>query len=131
CAQTYTIATVAGGGTTVPSTTPIPAAQARFVSPFGVAVNSAGNLLIADTAQLTQLSGGDISALTGPSDSPWGVAVDGSGNIYVAEAGVNMIRKIDSTGKISAFAGNGSAGYTGDGGPATSAELSNPYAVAV
>jgi uncharacterized protein (TIGR03437 family) len=131
CAQTYSIATVAGGGTTVPTQQPIPAAQARLVGPIGVAVNAAGNLFIADTAQLTKLSGGDLTAVTTPSDAPWGVAVDGSGNIYIADAGVNMIRKIDPGGNISAFAGNGSQGYSGDGGPATSAALQNPYAVAL
>jgi len=131
CAQTYTIYTVAGGGTTVPSQQPIPAAQARLVAPLGVAVNADGNLFIADTAQLTKLSGANLAALTGPSDSPWGVAVDGSGNIYIADAGVNMVHKIDPGGNISNFAGNGTAGYAGDGGPATSAQLQNPYAVAV
>ena len=131
CAQTYSIATVAGGGTTVPSQQPIPAAQARLVAPIGVAVNAAGNLFIADTAQLTELSGANLAALTGPGDAPWGVAVDGSGNIYIADAGVNMVRKIDPGGNISTFAGNGTAGYSGDGGPATSAQLQNPYAVAV
>ena len=131
CAQTYTIATVAGGGTTVPSQQPIPAAQARLVAPISVTVNPAGNLFIADTAQLTELSGGNLVALTGAGDAPWGAAVDGSGNIYIADAGVNVVRKIDPSGSISTFAGNGTAGYSGDGGPATSAQLQNPYAVAV
>jgi uncharacterized protein (TIGR03437 family) len=131
CAQTYTIATVVGGGTTVPSPQPIPAAQARLVQPFGVATDTNGNLFIADTAQLTKFSGGNIIALTGTSDAPWGVAVDGSGNTYIADAGVNMVHKIDPGGNISNFAGNGSAGYSGDGGPATGAQLQNPYAVAV
>ena len=131
CAQPYTIATVAGGGTTVPSQQPIPASQARLVAPIGVAVNAAGNLFIADTAQLTEFTGGNLVALTGPSDAPWGVAADSSGNIYIAEAGVNIIRKIDPSGSISTFAGNGTAGYSGDGGPATGAELQNPLAVAV
>jgi uncharacterized protein (TIGR03437 family) len=131
CAQTYTIATVVGGGTTVPTQQPIPAAQAKLVAPIGVAVNAAGNLFTADTAQLTKLSGGSVVALTTTADAPWGVAVDGSGNIYIADAGVNQVHKIDPAGNISNFAGNGTAGYSGDGGPATSAELQNPFAVAV
>lgn len=131
CAQTYTIATVVGGGTTVPSQQPIPAAQAKLVAPIGVATDSGGNLFIADTAQLTKFSGANVVALTGTSDAPWGVAVDSSGNIYIADAGVNMVRKIDPGGNISNFAGNGTAGYSGDGGPATSAQLQNPYAVAL
>jgi uncharacterized protein (TIGR03437 family) len=131
CAQTYTIATVVGGGTTVPTQQPIPAAQAKLVQPTGVAVNAAGNLFTADTAQLTKLSGGSVVALTTTADAPWGVAVDGSGNIYIADAGVNQVHKIDPGGNISNFAGNGTAGSSGDGGPATSAELQNPVAVAV
>ena len=61
---------------------------------------------------------------------PWGIAVDATGNIYFADFANNRIRKIDPTGIISTFAGNG-GGYGGDGGPATAAGISSPTWVAV
>jgi trimeric autotransporter adhesin len=59
-----------------------------------------------------------------------GVAVDSGGNLYIATGG-NVVRKVDPSGIISTFAGNGTAGYAGDGGPAASAELDGPTGVAV
>lgn len=61
-------------------------------------------------------------------DSPYGVWVDvNNDNIFVADTGNSVIRKIDSTGKITTVAGNGNLGFAGDGGPATSATLDKPY----
>jgi RHS repeat-associated protein len=57
--------------------------------------------------------------------------VDGTGNIYIAGVLANTVWKVDTMGNINPIAGNGTAGYTGDHGPALSAELNNPYAVAV
>jgi sugar lactone lactonase YvrE len=75
---------------------------------------------------------GDGSAATSADlDSPSGVAVDASGNIYIADQQNNRIRKVDTSGTITTVAGNGTAGYSGDGGPATSAELDSPSGVAV
>ena len=55
---------------------------------------------------------------------PFGVAVDSNGNIYIADTSNNRIRKVNSTtGIITTVAGNGTAGYSGDGGLATNAEL--------
>ncbi len=69
---------------------------------------------------------------------PTDVAFDSAGNLYIVEYGNNLIRKVDTTGKISTFAGNGKADYSGvagpspgDGGPATSAEIPFPLSVAV
>jgi len=65
-------------------------------------------------------------------DEPWGIAVDTSGNIYIADQNNNRIRKVTaSTGVISTIAGTGTASYTGDGGPATSADLDYPAGIAV
>jgi trimeric autotransporter adhesin len=63
---------------------------------------------------------------------PPGMAVDSFGNIYIADTANNRIRKVTaSTGDISTVAGNGTAGYSGDGGLATSAKLNWPESVAV
>ena len=76
--------------------------------------------------------GGLASAST--LNTPSGIALDGAGNLYIADTGNNVIRRISAaTGVISTVAGslNGTAGYSGDGGPATSAELSSPQGVSV
>lgn len=74
-------------------------------------------------------AGPAVSALL---NGPWGVALDSAGNIYVADTGNNVIRKIDAkTGLISTIAGTGIRGTSGDGGPATSAQLDSPYAIAL
>lgn len=65
-------------------------------------------------------------------NTPQGFVKDSSGNIYIADTNNNLIRKVAaSTGIITTIAGNGTPGYSGDGGPASSAELSSPYALAV
>jgi hypothetical protein len=57
-------------------------------------------------------------------NSPYGLAIDNAGNLYIADPANNRVRKVVlGTGIISTFAGNGAAGYSGDNGPATSAEL--------
>src|SRR5208337_509531 len=76
---------------------------------------------------------GDGGAATSAElDGPSGVAVDSSGNIYIVDEFNQRIRKVTaSTGVISTFAGNGTAGHSGDGGAATSAKLYYPTGVAV
>lgn len=128
------------------------ATSAELYWPEGVAVDAAGNIYIADsfnnrirkvtatTGIITTVAGdgtagynGDGIAATGAElYGPDGVAVDAVGNIYFADVGNNRIRKVTvSTGKISTVAGDGVAGYSGDGGAATSAELHNPLGVAL
>ena len=68
-----------------------------------------------------------LSSLNGPR----GVAVDAAGNLYIADASNNRIRKVDTHGIITTVAGNGTAGFSGDGGPATSAELNSPRGIAL
>ena len=63
--------------------------------------------------------------------TPTGVALDNSGNLYIADFGNNQIRKVNSSGIITTISGNTTGGYSGDGGAATSAELNEPYGVAI
>jgi DNA-binding beta-propeller fold protein YncE len=77
-------------------------------------------------------SGDDGPALNATFYTLRGLAIDNENNIYIADASANVIRMIDSeTGKIFTVAGNGQAGFAGDGGPAIEAMLSNPMDIAV
>ena len=73
--------------------------------------------------------GGAASAAT--INGPGGMWVDASGNIYIADANNNVIRKVNTSGVISTIAGTGTAGFSGDGGAATAAQLNHPICVVV
>jgi uncharacterized protein (TIGR03437 family) len=152
-----TINTVAGPGSLVfgaPLGDGGPATSANFSwtsSLFvGVAMDAAGNLYISDsghgrvrkinTAGIittvagngTPGSGGDGGPATSASlFAPAGVAVDAAGNLYIADPTVGRVRKVDTSGNISTVAGTGTVGYSGDGGPATSAQILPPIGLAV
>ena len=149
-AATGIITTVAGNGTAGYSGDGGPATSAELNFPAGVAVDSAGNLYIADynnsvirkvhtSGIMTTVAGngtGGYSGDSGPATSaelylPIGVAVDGAGNLYIADTGNQHIRKVDASGIITTVAGNGTAGYSGDGGLAISAQLDRPTSAAV
>ncbi|HEX3743125.1 MAG TPA: IPT/TIG domain-containing protein [Bryobacteraceae bacterium] len=113
----------------------------KIASPGGMTVDSAGNLYVSDlngsaiykldkAGVLTTVAGGafGFSGDGGPATKaalyfPSGVAIDSAGNIYFADKGNNRVRKVDTKGIITTFAGTGTAGFSGDGGPATSAKL--------
>jgi sugar lactone lactonase YvrE len=67
-----------------------------------------------------------VSALTVPLVLPSAIVFDPNGNLYFAETGSHVIRKVDTTGNITTIAGTGTQGFSGDGGPATSATLDSP-----
>ena len=72
----------------------------------------------------------DLTSFDDESGIP-GIAVDSAGNVYIADSGNNRVRKISSAGIITTIAGNGTSGRSGDGGPATSAQLIYPSSLAV
>ena len=128
------------------------ATSAELWNPDAVVVDASGNLIIADYTNnrirkrlsasgitITTIAGsgsygfsGDgglatASSLNNPSD----VAVDASGNLFIADSYNNRVRVVLPGGTITTVAGNGELGFSGDGGPATSAELSGPEGVAL
>jgi len=114
-----------------------PAASAQLNSPWGLAVDAAGNLYIADAGnnRVRKVSNGVITTVAGDAggaqlSNPTGVAVDSSGNLYIADSGNNVVRKV-SGGVTVTVAGTGSAGFNGYSGTATSVQLYSPADVAV
>ena len=135
------------------------AASASLDYPEGVAVDASGDVLIADTynnrvVEVTPAGSLRVVAGTGRAgyagdgrparlaslNTPTGVAVDAQGNVYIADSSNNVIRRVDAkTGIITTVAGDfaadqandGLGGFSGDGGPATSAQLNDPQGVAV
>ena len=143
------VTTVAGNGTQGYSGDGGPATSAALNGPWGVAVDSSGNLYIADqnnyrirkvstSGIITTVAGngnGGYSGDGGPATSamvynPQGVAVDAAGNLYICDVSNLRIRKVSTSGTITTVAGNGSGGYSGDGGAATSSSLSGPRGAA-
>ncbi len=143
-AKTGILTLVAGTGSIGYSGDGGPATSAQLSAPQGLALDSAGNLYIADGARVRKVSGGVITTVAGnvtvlggdggpATDAVMGavdVAVDSAGNLYIADSVHQSIRKV-SNGVITTIAGNGTQGFSGDNGPATSAQLSNPNGVAV
>ena len=97
-------------------------------------------LLCAGFAQaqvITTLAGGDVipllagPAVNAPLRSTSAVAVDGAGNIYIADVKDSIVARVSPDGILTVVAGNGRAGFSGDGAPATSGSLDSPVGVAV
>ncbi|NDC40531.1 MAG: hypothetical protein EBZ77_03125, partial [Chitinophagia bacterium] len=143
-----TISTFAGTGSYGFSGDGGPASAATFNYPYGLARDAAGNLYIADNVnnKIRKITaGGIISTFAGTGTSgssgdggaataatlnrPKGVATDASGNVYILDQS-NKVRKVNTSGIISTFAGNGTAGFAGDGGAATAARLNGPAGIA-
>src|ERR1035437_6005113 len=144
-AQQYVISTIAGGA---PPPTPAMAPTASIGDPTRLATDAAGNVYfgslhsvfkvdaagtltrVAGTAR-TGNSGDGGAAVTAQLSFPMGMAVDAAGNLFVADRDASVVRKIAVNGTISTVAGSGTAGFTGDGGPAASAQINGPFDVAV
>jgi len=147
--QQYTISTIAGTNVQGFSGDSGAAASAQLALPGRIAIDSSGKIYIADgfNNRVRMISGGTITTVAGTGTAgfsgdgkaataaqltdPIGVAVDSSGNLYIADAGNNVVRKVTSSGTISTIAGNNTAGYAGDTGDPTKAQLNDPVAVAV
>jgi sugar lactone lactonase YvrE len=144
------ITTVAGNGTRSYSGDGGPASSSVLDYPNGLVFDGSGNLYIADSGNnrirminlsgiISTVAGSTISGYAGDGlaatsaelNFPTGIAVDGSGNIYIADTVNNRIRFVNTGGIISTIAGNGTAGYTGDTGAATAAEINWPRDVKV
>jgi len=130
CTSTTTIPCGAGqGGDGGPAT----AAQLDY--PLGLAIDTEGTLYIADSNNnvIRKVSGGIISTVsfTLRLNHPVNVAVDSAKNLYIADLNNSRIVKVTPAGVSTVFAGNGTSGFSGDGGPASKAELSFPTGVAV
>src|SRR5271157_2796714 len=115
-------------------------------NPNGVFVDGSGDIFIADSQNnaIREVTNGDLTTVVGESDGvltnvlnyPTAVFVDGSGNIFIADSGNNVIGKLaavvgEGTPALTVVAGTGTAGFSGDAGAATKAELNNPSGVFV
>jgi sugar lactone lactonase YvrE len=143
------ITTVAGGGAGGDGG---PATNASLAFPGFIVLDTSGNLYIDDNSNqrirnvdtngiITTVAGNGVLGYSGDGGpatnaslhlapgAPCGVALDAVGNLYIGDAGNNRIRKVDTKGIITTIAGNGSSGYSGDGGTATNASLSSPSGV--
>ena len=137
-----------------------PAISAKIGSVSSVAMDSKGNLYIVDGADfqsygitvhnnairmvnpagvITTIAGSAAPGFSGDGgpaaaaklNSPSAIAIDAAGNIYIADTRNHRIRKINSSGTISTFAGNGTPGYSGDAGSAVNAQLNAPQSITV
>lgn len=144
---TGTITTLTGTGVQGYSGDGGPAGAAQIFEPFGVAADSAGNVYFTDavnqrvrkvnqqTLTIATLAGSAVGLGDGgPATqaqlfAPSGQAVDAAGNLFIADTNNHRVRKVSPAGTVTTVAGTGSAGYGGDGGPATQAPLNSPSSV--
>lgn len=149
------LTTIAGTGALGYSGDNGPATSAELSGPSGISADGAGNIYFADTGnqRVRKISNGVITTVAGngtagfsgdngPATSaqlnlqsgpfllPAGTGIDPAGNLFIADSGNQRVRMV-SNGTITTIAGTGNAGYSGDGGPAASAQLNNPSGIAV
>ena len=127
------------------------ATAATLTTPNGISLDASNNLFIADTGNnvvrrvdgvtgiITTVAGTGAAAYTGDGtlataatlNAPWGVTVSAGGELYIADQNNHAIRKVNAVGMISTVAGTGVAGFSGDLGPASAAQLNVPASVAL
>ena len=129
------ISTVAGDGSPGFRGDGGPASASRLNTPYGIAVDRAGNLYIADLGnnRVRKVApDGTISTVPGTDSllAPRNVALDATGSLYISEFNGNRVQHLRTDGVLEIIAGTGVAGFGGDGGPATAALLSSPAGLA-
>ena len=144
------ITTVAGNVTGTKYNDGVLSTETKLFTPRYIAVDAVGNLYIAEEERnvirkvdpsgiietvvgngIPEYSGDGGPAVQAQISKPRGMAVDTDGNLYFADGGNQVIRKVDPSGIITTIAGNGTAGYSGDLGPAVQAQISGPRDVAM
>jgi sugar lactone lactonase YvrE len=146
-AKTQKIKTIVGTGVGGFKGDGGPATKAEITDSSGGYIDASGNLLIGDSGNqririvnkkgiINTLAGGGNAGDGGKATNallsyPTSLAFDKSGNAYVAESGTPVVRKISTSGTITTFAGTGSEGFSGDGGPATKAQFFGIESIAV
>jgi len=146
-----TITTVAGNATCCKSPDGVAATTVWLTGLTGLTIDAQGNLYInlGETIRkvntsgiISTVAGNGTPAYTGdggpatsaslfPNGPMGGLAVDAAGNLYISDGENHVVRKVDTSGIIRTIAGNGTAGYSGDGGPATSAMIDIPTGLAL
>jgi hypothetical protein len=145
------ISTIAGTGGTNHTGDGGPASSAQIAAPGGISLDKNGNLFVTERGGMCVRkinSSGIITTVAGNTSftnntppygdggpatsgfifSPMDVTTDSLGNIYISDLN-HLIRKVNTNGIITTVAGNGTQGYSGDGGPATSAQINNPWGI--
>lgn len=144
--NTGVITTIAGAGTS--TVDGVLASSSQLNSVCSLAIDGSGNIYLNDGSRIRKINtSGIINTVAGNGTfgysgdgglatsaqlyGPTAITLDGSGNLYIADGNKNCIRKVNTSGIISTIAGTGIGGYSGDGGPAISAQLGNPKGIAV
>ncbi|MEX2263976.1 MAG: IPT/TIG domain-containing protein [Bryobacteraceae bacterium] len=140
---------IAGTGRTGFSGDGGPALEAELNSPEGITLDGRGGLLVCDfqnhvvrridlaTGTITRFAGDGLNgydydgrqAVEASLSGPVAATVDAAGNVYIADSGVHVVRVVAPSGIISTFAGSGSPGFGGDGGPALLAKFDGPLGI--
>jgi len=143
------ISTIAGTGTTGFGSDGVAATSTTIGAPIGICFDAAGNIVFAERSyhriRKIDIATGIISTIAGTGSSsfggdgaaataaflnqPYDVSYDTAGNLYIADYNNNRIRKVNTSGVISTYAGDGTTTFSGDGGAATAASLYKPSGV--